>query len=205
MRLRVGASRRLVYQDVTYYEDEEFDVPDENAAQWLRSGYVLPADGEWPEGVYKSVRPQAQAPEPDSGAAPSNAHPECDPRDKPKNARSSMQVCPVVGCHCQTWKGKCRAHARSRSDGKRYGDSHNDSPSLRARWDRTKREYLRANPYCECQECAAVPEPLRLAATEVDHIDGLGLQGPRAFDWSNLQSLTKAHHSRKTAGESFGH
>lgn len=73
------------------------------------------------------------------------------------------------------------------------------------RWDHERKAYLRAHPYCECAECLAIAEPLRPAANEVDHIDGLGLLGPLAFDWDNLQSLTKSHHSRKTAGESFGH
>ncbi|MCZ0986681.1 HNH endonuclease signature motif containing protein [Streptomyces diastatochromogenes] len=78
------------------------------------------------------------------------------------------------------------------------------SADLRRKWERVRTEYLRTNPYCECSECLAIAEPLRPAAAEVDHIDGLGLLGPKAFDWSNLQALTKGHHSRKTARESFG-
>lgn len=118
-----------------------------------------------------------------------------------------MQVCPVAGCPCSTWSGKCRAHARTRSsDGRVYGSMHrNQSADLRRRWERVRRAYLLAHPLCECAECLAVAEPLRPAAREVDHIDGLGLLGPLAFDPDNLQALTKAHHSRKTAGESFDH
>ncbi|MFC8494723.1 HNH endonuclease signature motif containing protein [Streptomyces sp. NPDC057235] len=41
-------------------------------------------------------------------------------------------------------------------------------------------------------------------ATEVDHIDGLGPLGPRGFDPSNWQAMSKAHHARKTARETWG-
>jgi 5-methylcytosine-specific restriction protein A len=68
-----------------------------------------------------------------------------------------------------------------------------------AGWRKARAAYLRAHPLCECAECEAVPIPLRPAATEVDHIDGLGPLGPRGYDWSNLRAMTKAHHSRETA------
>ncbi|MFD9108717.1 MULTISPECIES: HNH endonuclease signature motif containing protein [Streptomyces] len=116
-----------------------------------------------------------------------------------------MQTCPVHGCPCLTWKGNCRAHARSNSRGRRYSDSYNAGSARRKRWDIASRAYLRENPLCVSERCAAKPEPLRKAASEVDHIDGLGLQGPRAFDPANWQALCKPCHSRKTAGESFGH
>lgn len=205
MRLRVAAFQNLYLGDTALSAGDEFEVPDESATNWLRTGLVYPADGVWPEGVYADPdalrQPEPAAPEPADES--SNAHPECDPGTRPKGSRG-MQVCPVDGCHCRTYRGKCQAHARSRSDGRRYRDSHNASPSLRARWDRTRRDYLRENPYCECEECAELPPIMRPNATEVDHIDGLGSAGPRGFDWSNLQALTKSHHSRKTARESFG-
>ncbi|WP_406506697.1 HNH endonuclease signature motif containing protein [Streptomyces sp. NBC_01602] len=115
-----------------------------------------------------------------------------------------MQICPVSGCPCPTWRGKCQAHARSSSAGKRYRDSYTASSSLRARWGKASKAYRREHGLCESERCAAIAAPLRPAAAEVDHIDGLGLQGPRAFDETNWQSLCKACHSRKTAGESFG-
>jgi 5-methylcytosine-specific restriction protein A len=57
---------------------------------------------------------------------------------------------------------------------------------------------------CECEECEAQPEAWRQIAKEVDHIDGLGPSGPRGFDWTNLQALSKSHHSRKTASQDGG-
>ncbi|MDQ8706768.1 HNH endonuclease signature motif containing protein [Streptomyces sp. LHD-70] len=113
-----------------------------------------------------------------------------------------MQTCPVAGCPCPTWRGKCRAHARSSSTGRRYRDSYRSSQ--RDRWARASRAYLREHPLCESESCSAIAAPLRPSATEVDHVDGLGLQGPRSFDPSNWQALCKSCHSRKTASESFG-
>lgn len=201
MRLQVAAFRQLDYGGTLYRARDEIDVPDESAANWLRTGLVVPADGVWPEGVY--IDPAREAAPPDSETEPSNTHPECDPGIKPAGARG-MQICPVAGCPCPTWRGKCRAHARSSSAGKRYRDSYTASSSLRARWSKASKAYRREHELCESERCAAIAAPLRPAATEVDHIDGLGLQGPRAFDETNWQSLCKSCHSRKTAGESFG-
>ncbi|WP_328880214.1 HNH endonuclease [Streptomyces sp. NBC_00299] len=64
--------------------------------------------------------------------------------------------------------------------------------------------YLREHQLCASEECSAIPAPLRPAATEVDHIDALGLQGPRWDDPTNWQSLCHSCHSAKTARESFG-
>ncbi|TFB96539.1 HNH endonuclease [Cryobacterium sp. MDB2-A-2] len=44
----------------------------------------------------------------------------------------------------------------------------------------------------------------RQEATQVDHIDGLGPNGPRGFDNNNLQALSASHHSRKTASRDGG-
>lgn len=107
----------------------------------------------------------------------------------------ARSVCTTPGCPELTWGGRCdecsaKARALRKSTARKgYGSA----------WQRTRLAYLRAHPLCECAECEAVPMPLREAATEVDHIDGLGPLGPRGHDWSNLRALTKAHHSRETA------
>jgi len=41
-------------------------------------------------------------------------------------------------------------------------------------------------------------------ATDVDHIDGLGPNGPRGHDWSNLRALCHSHHSQRTARDQPG-
>ncbi|MGW3779980.1 hypothetical protein [Streptomyces sp. NPDC005091] len=49
MRLRVGFGRHLVYGGQQYDQGDTFEVPDESAARWLRTGLVLPPDGVWPD------------------------------------------------------------------------------------------------------------------------------------------------------------
>lgn len=115
--------------------------------------------------------------------------------------RKAMQVCPTPGCPQLTAGGRCEACQRKSARARR-------TPTAKGydtRWARTRAAYLRAHPYCECDECATLPALLRPRATEVDHVDGLGPLGPRGHDWSNLQALTKSHHSRKTGRETgFG-
>lgn len=73
-----------------------------------------------------------------------------------------------------------------------------------SRWTRESKRFLVEHPLCECPECLAEPEYMRDVATEVDHIDGLGLHGPRGWDPDNWQALSKRHHSRKTAARDGG-
>ncbi|MET8125701.1 hypothetical protein [Streptomyces sp. NPDC005231] len=54
MRLRVGFGHHLIYGGRLYQQGDEFSVSDESAAQWLRTGLVLPADGVWPADVHVS-------------------------------------------------------------------------------------------------------------------------------------------------------
>lgn len=67
------------------------------------------------------------------------------------------------------------------------------------RWERTRRAYLRAHPLCECEHCLTLPDDMRPAATDIDHIDGLGPSGPRGHDRTNLRAMSHSHHSRRTA------
>lgn len=73
-----------------------------------------------------------------------------------------------------------------------------------SKWQRTRAEFLADHTTCECAECELLPYWNRPAATDVDHIDGLGPKGPRGHDFSNLQALTHGHHSRKTATQDGG-
>ncbi|KIX73215.1 hypothetical protein SF23_18220 [Streptomyces sp. MBRL 10] len=72
------------------------------------------------------------------------------------------------------------------------------------RWRNASALYLLDQPYCECPACSLLPPLQRDVATEVDHIDGLGPLGPRGFDPDNWQAMSKRHHSRKTAEETWG-
>lgn len=114
--------------------------------------------------------------------------------------RKALQVCPTPGCPTLTPRGKCPACAtqaraeRPSTSSRGYGRA----------WRKASTAYLEDHPYCECDECAPLLPLQRDLATEVDHIDGLGPLGPRGYDETNLQALSKRHHSRKSAQETWG-
>jgi 5-methylcytosine-specific restriction protein A len=114
--------------------------------------------------------------------------------------RKAMQVCPTPGCPTLTQAGRCPAcQAKARAS--------RPQPNQRGyntAWRKASADYLQTHPYCECPACSALPQLQRDLATEVDHIDGLGPLGPRGFDPSNWQAMSKRHHSRKTAAETWG-
>lgn len=68
-----------------------------------------------------------------------------------------------------------------------------------ATWQRLRLMYLRDNPLCvECERQGEI-----VAATDVDHITPIASGGER-LDESNLQSLCRSCHSRKTVTEDGG-
>lgn len=112
----------------------------------------------------------------------------------------ALQVCTTPGCPTLTPQGRCptcttQARRRRTPRTRAYDDP---------RWRRTRRAYLDTHPYCECDQCAEESMLLRPLAEHVHHIDGLGVLGPRAYDWSNLMSLTQKCHARITADEQPG-
>jgi 5-methylcytosine-specific restriction protein A len=203
MKVKVGTFVHLFFNGRQYDPGDVLDISDESAANWLRTAMVSPLEP-MSDAELIALMGEREA-EPASAAEPTTqAHEECDPGPRPKSARG-MQVCPVAGCPCLTWKGKCSTHQRTNSaTGRRYHDSYQAAPSsLRTRWDKASRAYLREHPWCvdpSHQPAIAAPR-----AAVVDHIDGLSLAGPRGFDPSNWQALCTACHGRKTSGESFGH
>lgn len=114
--------------------------------------------------------------------------------------RKGLRVCTTPGCGELVSKGRCpeceRKATQQRGSARARGYD--------AQWERTRADYLQAHPYCECDECAQLPELMRPFAVHVHHKDGLGPLGPRGHDWTNLQALTHAHHSRHTAHEQPG-
>jgi 5-methylcytosine-specific restriction protein A len=103
-----------------------------------------------------------------------------------------VRVCSEPGCPELVDKGKCEAHrlaARKRSDRSRPSSSQR---GYDAKWRRTRAAFLRAHPICED------PSGCIERATDVDHIDGLGPNGPRGHDPTNLKALCHPHHSQKT-------
>lgn len=115
--------------------------------------------------------------------------------------RKAMQVCPTPGCPNLTASGRCPpCQAEATLARPRYKDAGRGK-----RWRDASTAYLQDHPYCECPECSPLLPLQRDLATEVDHIDGLGPLGPRGYDPSNWQAMSKRHHSRKTAQETWGH
>lgn len=113
--------------------------------------------------------------------------------------RSRSAVCTSPGCPNITPGGRCSECTRVATQARTTGALVYDQ-----RWQRTRRRYLKAYPYCQCPPCMGVPAVYRPRATEVHHRDGLGPHGPRGHAWDNLMSVTHAHHSRITSNEQPG-
>lgn len=114
--------------------------------------------------------------------------------------QAGWRVCSTPGCPEFSQGGKCDG-CRSEAEARR--GSARQRGYDRA-WERTRAAYLAAHPLCECEDCQTLPVSGRPAATDVDHIDGLGPKGPRGHDPTNLRALTHAHHSRRTARDQPG-
>lgn len=115
-----------------------------------------------------------------------------------------LSLCVVTGCPNRVTSGRCEEH---RLEERRDTDHCRPSAARRGynrEWQHTRAAYLKAHPLCECEECEALPVWRRPTATDVDHIDGLGPNGPHGHDWTNLQALTHSHHARKTATQDGG-
>ena len=103
-----------------------------------------------------------------------------------------QRVCAQPGCPAIQEAPRCRTHARA-------PDSR---PSAAARgygsrWRRTRAAHLSTQPFCTEPGCHAV-------ATDVDHIDGLGPNGPRGHDPGNLRSYCHSPHPQRTARDQPG-
>ena len=91
-------------------------------------------------------------------------------------------------------KSEQLAQLRQRSDQRR------ESPSKRgydAAWQRLRAAKLAADPLCECDDCKR--HGWLVPADVVDHIQPIEERPDLRLDWSNLRSMAKAHHDRRTA------
>lgn len=113
-----------------------------------------------------------------------------------------LKVCNVTHVRCPELtdhpSGKCETH---RLEAKRVSDA--GRPSARARGYDAQHEadrdaYLHAHPICEDPEGCDQP------STVLDHVDGLGPNGPRGHDPSNWRALCATHHNRRTARDQPG-
>lgn len=116
-------------------------------------------------------------------------------------ARMPLRPCKHAGCGVLTRDGWCDKH-RPRDRRKASAEYH--GWYMLPIWtDRLRPEQLLREPFCrECARLYAEDDPRRRTpATVVDHVV------PHRGDWaiftdaSNLQSLCKRHHDKKTAQE----
>jgi 5-methylcytosine-specific restriction protein A len=121
---------------------------------------------------------------------------------------SPPPMCSTPRCPNRATKGaKCSVHFVAR---RREVDQNRPSGGRRGytkRWAAFRAEYLERHPRCVSDACSALPEWQQPVATDIDHIDGCGRTGDRAYDETNLQALCHSCHSRKTAlhDGGFGH
>lgn len=108
--------------------------------------------------------------------------------------------CSKAGCSQLTATGRCAEHppalrARGKAD-RRYDDARGGARErgYDATWERLARSFLREHPLCAACEA----EGVTAAAELVDHVRELRDGGAR-LDESNLQSLCRRCHARKTA------
>jgi 5-methylcytosine-specific restriction protein A len=108
--------------------------------------------------------------------------------------KRAMSPCSWPGCPELTdGPGRCDEHRRAAD---RARGSGRDRGWTR-KWAAFRKDYLGRHPVCQCGEDCCPGRGPHLA-TDVDHIDGSGRNGPRAYDESNLVALAHGCHSRKT-------
>lgn len=111
---------------------------------------------------------------------------------------AQVRVCLEQGCPDFTEGTRCDRHRKQK---RRASDAKRPSAAQRgydSKWRRTRAEYLRTHPICEDERGCIQP------ATDVDHIDGLGPNGPRGHDAENLRAMCHSHHSQRTARDQKG-
>lgn len=114
--------------------------------------------------------------------------------------RRAPRPCSKPGCGALTTTGRCAAHPppqRQYGKAERAYDAERGSARARgydAAWERLAKAFLREHPLC----AACDAEGRTTAAELVDHVAELRDGGAR-LDASNLQSLCRRCHARKSA------
>lgn len=103
-------------------------------------------------------------------------------------------VCSYPGCRRIVIHGRCAEHRhRASREKNRPGDPFYSG----RRWRKLRAMKLGEQPLCE--ECIKLG--VARAADEVHHAVPRSVDESREFDWDNLVSLCKSHHSKITASE----
>jgi 5-methylcytosine-specific restriction protein A len=98
-----------------------------------------------------------------------------------------LKYCSIPGCPNKTRGSKCKAHGGGSWEGRH--DRH--AAGYGYDWTKRRNAHIKANPYCVL--CGA-------KATDVDHVLNKARGG--TDEASNLRSLCKRCHHRKTARDS---
>ena len=101
---------------------------------------------------------------------------------------------PITGKRCLTCTARTLANLSKRATANKPRNPYAYNPQWRA----ISREFLRLHPVCESETCERLPLLARPKSIVTDHIDGLGLHGPRAYDATNFMALCLPCHARKT-------
>ena len=117
-------------------------------------------------------------------------------------ALAPLRQCPAAGCRTLTRGRRCERHAKERSPENRPSSS---ARGYDKRWSNKKSKddlgtgvrdlYVQAHPVCE--DCEKRGETK--AVEEVHHIKKVADQPDHLLDETNLMSLCKSCHSRRTA------
>ena len=124
-----------------------------------------------------------------------------------------LKLCAYPGCHCPVALNEkyCELHKKAGRQRETKMVKERESIRLKRsgnsaergygyRWQKLRNRFIAQHPYCE--EC--MKQGKITLATDVDHIVPHRGDPALLYDETNLQSLCKACHSRKTAREDGG-
>jgi len=110
-------------------------------------------------------------------------------------ALQAKKICNAPGCGVLTYNRYCTKHDKPKYRRARDTRGSSASRGYDYDWQQLRNSFIMHNPLC--QHCKA--EGKTTAAEDVDHVKPFkGKSDPLRLDWSNLQSLCRKCHRRKT-------
>jgi 5-methylcytosine-specific restriction enzyme A len=109
----------------------------------------------------------------------------------------ALSVCSTPLCYELVKRGKCEDCRRAERKRSRSRRASPYEQGYDRKWRCTAGRFLSLNPWCSEPNCSE-------RATVVDHIDGLGPNGPNGHKHHNLRGFCKKHHDQRTARDQPG-
>jgi len=109
-----------------------------------------------------------------------------------------LRPCAAPGCTALVVRGRCEAHQKAQ---RIEQDAVRGSTTERGydwSWRKLRVQFLQRHPLCMCPECDEGRKRVTLAEV-VDHIQTIEDRPDLRLAWSNLRSMSKAHHDAHTA------